>query len=68
MLGAVRVALLAVVLVVIFDRIIPPDREPAFLTGSTLRPVLSAAGDAGLRSLPPDLIALIDRLKRRHGL
>jgi membrane protein required for colicin V production len=68
MLGAVRVGLLAVVLVLIFDRIIPPGREPAFLTGSTLRPVLSAAGEAGLRGLPPDLLALIDRLKRQHGI
>jgi membrane protein required for colicin V production len=68
MLGAVRVVLLAVVLVLIFDRIIPPDREPAFLTGSTLRPVLSAAGQAGLQSLPPDIVALIDRLKQQHGL
>ena len=46
----------------------PPGREPAFLTGSTLRPVLSAAGQAGLRSLPPDIVALIDRLKQQHGI
>jgi membrane protein required for colicin V production len=68
MLGAARIGLLAVVLVLIFERIIPPGREPAFLTGSTLRPVLSAAGQAGLQSLPPDITDLIDRLKQRHGL
>jgi membrane protein required for colicin V production len=68
MLGAARIGLLAVVVVLIFDRIIPPGREPAFLTGSTLRPVLSAAGQAGLQSLPPDIVALIDRLKQQHGL
>jgi membrane protein required for colicin V production len=34
LLGAVRVGLLAVVLVLVFDRIIPPGREPAFLQGS----------------------------------
>jgi membrane protein required for colicin V production len=44
MLGAIRIALLAVLMVAIFDRIIPPGREPAFLTGSNLRPILSAAG------------------------
>lgn len=68
MLGAVRVVLLAVVLVLIFERIIPPGREPAFLTGSTLRPLLSEAGQAGLKSLPPDIAAQIDRLKRQHGI
>lgn len=68
MLGAARTGLLAVVVVLIFDRIIPPGREPAFLTGSTLRPVLSAAGQAGLQSLPPDILTLIDRLKQQHGI
>ena len=41
MLGAFRVALLAILLVIIFDRIIPPGREPGFLKGSQWRPVLS---------------------------
>jgi len=68
MLGAVRVMLLAVVLVLVFDRIIPPGREPAFLQGSQWRPVLSQAGQQGLRSLPPDVEAYIDRLKRQRGL
>jgi membrane protein required for colicin V production len=68
MLGAVRVVLLAVVLVLIFDRIIPAGREPAFLKGSQWRPVLSMAGQQGLRSLPPDVEAYIDRLKKERGL
>ena len=68
MLGAVRIALLAVLMVVIFDRIIPPGREPAFLTGSKLRPILSAAGQQGLQSLPPDITDYIDRLKRERGI
>lgn len=68
LLGAVRVALLAVLMVVIFDRIIPADREPPFLTGSWLRPILSQAGQAGLRSLPPDITDYIDRIKRERGL
>ena len=68
MLAAVRIVLLAVVLVLIFDRIIPAGREPAFLAGSKLRPVLSAAGRQGLRSLPPDVTDAIDRLKRERGI
>lgn len=68
LLGAVRVLLLAVLMVVIFDRIIPQGREPAFLTGSKLRPILSQAGHAGLNSLPPDVVGTIDRLKRDRGL
>ena len=68
MLGAVRIILLAVVLVLIFDRIIPPGREPGFLAGSQLRPILSSAGAQGLQSLPPDVVDYIDRLKREHGI
>jgi membrane protein required for colicin V production len=68
MLGAVRTGLLAVLIVVIFDRIIPVDREPAFLKGSQLRPILSQAGQAGLKSLPPETVDLIDRLKRERGI
>jgi membrane protein required for colicin V production len=67
-LGAIRVVLLAVVMVLIFERIIPAGREPAFLTGSRLRPVLSAAGQEGLRKLPPDVTNFIDRMKRERGL
>jgi membrane protein required for colicin V production len=67
-LGAFRIALLAVLLVLIFDRIIPPGLEPAFLKGSQWRPVLSTAAQHGLRSLPPEVEAYIDRLKRQRGL
>ena len=62
-LGAIRVGLVAISLVLIFDRLVPSDRQPAYLTGSQLRPLLLAAGQTGLRSLPPDLAAQIDRLK-----
>ncbi len=68
LLGAVRIGLLAVLLVLIFDRIIPAGRDPGFLAGSHLRPILSQAGRAGLRSLPPDVAAFIDRLKRQRGI
>jgi membrane protein required for colicin V production len=67
-LGAVRTLLLAVLVVVAFDRIIPAGREPPFLAGSKLRPYLSAAGQEGLQSLPPDIEDYIDRLKRERGL
>jgi membrane protein required for colicin V production len=65
-LGALRIALVAVTMVLVFDQLIPPDREPAFLRGSQLRPILSAAGRVGLKSLPPDVTAYIDRLKRER--
>ena len=68
LLGAIRVGLLAVLMVVIFDRIIPAGREPAFLTGSQLRPILSKAGQAGLKTLPSDIEEYIDRLKKQRGL
>jgi membrane protein required for colicin V production len=68
LLGAVRIGLLAVLMVIIFDRIIQAGREPAFLAGSQLRPILSKAGQAGLKSLPSDIEEYIDRLKKQRGL
>jgi membrane protein required for colicin V production len=66
-LGAVRVGLVAVTLVLIFDRLVPPHLQPGYLTGSQLRPLLSLAGQRGFKSLPPDVAVYIDRLKRdRH--
>jgi membrane protein required for colicin V production len=67
-LGAVRIALVAITMVLIFDRIIPADRQPAFLKGSQLRPVLLTAGQIGLRSLPADVTALIDQLKKQQRI
>ena len=52
-LGAIRVGLVAVSVVVVFDRLIPADRQPPYLAGSRLRPLFSAAGQMGLKSLPP---------------
>ena len=66
-LGAVRVGLVATSIVLVFDQLIPSYRQPAFLQDSQLRPILSAAGQKGVRALPPELTATIDRLKReRH--
>lgn len=66
-LGAIRVGLVATTFVLIFDQLLPTNRQPAFLNGSQLRPLFSAAGQMGFRSLPPDVAATIDRLKKeRH--
>jgi membrane protein required for colicin V production len=66
-LGAVRVGMVATSLVLVFDQLLPANRQPAFLNGSQLRPLFSAAGQMGFRSLPPDVAATIDRLKKeRH--
>ncbi|RAI39181.1 CvpA family protein [Rhodoplanes roseus] len=68
MLGAGRIGLIAVVLVLVFDRIVPAHLQPSALAESRLRPVLASAGSAGLRTLPPEIEAFIDRLKRERGL
>ena len=67
-LGAVRIGLVAVLIVLVFDRVIPSNRQPAFLNGSQIRPYLSAAGQSGLKSLPPEVEDTIDRLKRERGI
>jgi membrane protein required for colicin V production len=64
LLGAVRVGLVATTVVLMFDTLVPSDRQPAYLTGSQLRPLLSVAGQRGFQSLPPDVLAYIDRLKK----
>jgi membrane protein required for colicin V production len=67
-LGAVRVGLVAITLVVIFDQLVSAERQPAFLTGSQLRPLLSVAGQKGFASLPPDVAATVDRLKKERRI
>jgi membrane protein required for colicin V production len=67
-LGAIRALLVAITIVLIFDRIIPSGRDPEFLKGSKVRPWLSLAAQRGLRSLPPETTEYIDRLKRERGL
>ena len=67
-LGAIRVLLIAVTMVLIFDQLIPPTLQPTFLAGSQLRPLFSIAGQKGLASLPPEAMAQIDQLKRDHRL
>ncbi|MBR0754924.1 CvpA family protein [Bradyrhizobium jicamae] len=66
-LGAVRAGLVAMSVVLVFDQLVPLARQPQFLNGSQLRPLLSAAGQQGFRSLPPDVVMTIERLRReRH--
>jgi membrane protein required for colicin V production len=67
-LGALRVGMVAITLVLVFDRIVPPGREPKFLVGSQLRPLLSLAGQKGFRSLPPEVADVIDRLKQERRI
>ena len=63
-LGVIRIGLVTVTVVLVFDRIIPPGRDPAYLAGSKLRPILSQAGQRGLKSLPPETAAYIDQIKK----
>jgi membrane protein required for colicin V production len=67
-LGAVRVGLIAVTIVVVFDRLVPTTVQPQWLNGSKLRPLLSAAGQRGFNSLPSNVAATIDRLKRERQI
>ena len=67
-LGAVRVGLIAVTVVLVVDQLLPPQLQPPWLTGSQLRPWLSAAGQRGVKSLPPDVAATLDRLKRNQQI
>lgn len=67
-LGALRVGLVATTLVLVFDQLVPKDRQPAFLVGSKLRPLLSAAARIGFNSLPPEISATIDRLKQERRI
>ncbi|CAN5242815.1 CvpA family protein [soil metagenome] len=67
-LGAVRVVLIAVTLVLIFDELVPASLQPPYLAGSRFRPVLSMLGQKGFKTLPPDVTTAIDQLKRDHRL
>ncbi|QAU49520.1 CvpA family protein [Bradyrhizobium guangzhouense] len=67
-LGAVRVGLVATTLVLVFDQIVPPNHQPPFLVGSHLRPLFSAVGQMGFKSLPPEAAEAIDRLKQERRI
>jgi membrane protein required for colicin V production len=67
-LGAIRVGLVATTLVLVFDQIVPANRQPPFLAGSHLRPLFSAVGQTGFKTLPPEAAAAIDRLKQERRI
>jgi len=52
----------------VFDQLVPSDRQPAYLAGSQLRPLLSMAGQKGVSSLPPDVVVYFDRLKQARRI
>jgi membrane protein required for colicin V production len=64
LVGLVRVSMVAIFVIAVFDRLLPDDRQPGLLRYSRLKPVLSLCGRLGLRSLPPELAAQIDRIKK----
>lgn len=68
LLGAVRVGLVVTTLVLVFDQLVPLANQPQFLNGSQLRPLFSAAGQAGFRSLPPEAALAIERLRRERRI
>jgi membrane protein required for colicin V production len=67
-LGAVRAAIVAITFVMAFDQLAPANVQPAYLANSQLRPILSAAAQKGFASLPPDIVAYVDRLKRERRI
>jgi membrane protein required for colicin V production len=67
-LGAIRVVLIAVTLVLIFDQMVPVSMQPAYLADSRFRPMLSMLGQKGFKTLPPDVTATLDQWKRDHRL
>ncbi len=68
LLGAVRTGLVVTTLVLVFDQLVPLASQPQFLNGSRLRPLFSAAGQLGFRSLPPDVTMVIERLRMERRL
>jgi membrane protein required for colicin V production len=67
-LGAARTGLVAVTFVLSVDQFASSTRQPAYLAGSKLRPLLSAAGQNGLNTLPPSVVAYLDRLKQARRI
>jgi membrane protein required for colicin V production len=67
LLGVTRIGLVAMTIVMIFDRLVPAHAQPSYLADSRLRPLFSQAAAAGLRKLPPELATTIDRLKRDYA-
>src|SRR6516164_7623642 len=67
-LAIVRTGLVAITFVLSFDQLSSSGRQPSYFTGSVLRPLLSTAGQKGFSSLPPSVVAYIDRLKQARRI
>jgi membrane protein required for colicin V production len=67
-LAIVRTGVVAITFVLSVDQLSSSGRQPSYLAGSQLRPLLSAAGQKGFNSLPPDVVAYIDRLKQARRI
>jgi membrane protein required for colicin V production len=67
-LAIVRTGLVALTFVMSFDQLSSSGRQPGYLAGSYLRPVLSVAGQKAFNSLPPGAVAYIDRLKQARRI
>ncbi len=67
-LGAARIVLVAITMVLVFDTLLPARVTPSFLVGSQLRPLLSQAGQLGFKKLPPEATSYIEQLKRTQRI
>jgi membrane protein required for colicin V production len=67
-LAIVRTGLVVITFVLSLDQLSSSGRQPAYLAGSQLRPLLSAAGQKGFNSLPPSVVAYVDRLKQARRI
>jgi membrane protein required for colicin V production len=65
-LGAARMAIVAALIVVVWDRLLPGELQPHYLVGSQLRPYLSEFGHRSLQTLWPDIDGYIDQFRREH--
>jgi membrane protein required for colicin V production len=66
--GAARTAQVALTVVIVFDQILPAERQPLLLRESRTKPLLSSGARLGLQSLPPELTAFLDQVKRDHRI
>lgn len=66
--GAVRTGVVATTLVLVFDQLVPMVNQPQLLNGSRLRPLFSAVGQTGIRSLPSEVTTTIEQLRRERRI
>ncbi len=68
LLGALRLGIVVLPVVVMFDRYVPLERQPQFFAGSKLRPYFSSAGQHGINALPADVTVYLNKLTRERGI